>query len=227
MSLYCYNTSANRGKCTQICRRKYKVTDLDTGNELEIDNNYVMSAADLCTIGMLPELIDTGVSILKFEGRGRPPEYVDTVISTYKEAIDAIGEGTYSQKKVKIWRKQLGTVFNRGQSKGLYMGRTFDEWAGISGSKSTKTKVQIGEVEKYYPKIKVVQIKIQAKDSVKEGEEFLITGETTGAVRGQLKNMLIDEKQVQSLKQGDVVTFKIKKKVKGKDKFFVVRDKVQ
>lgn len=225
MSLYCYDKSANKGKCTQICRRRFKVTDIETKKELEIDNNYVMSAADLCTIGMLPELVDAGVKVLKFEGRGRPAEYVDTVITTYKEALGTIENGTYSEQKVKQWNKQLATVFNRGFSKGLYMGRHFDEWAGTHGSKSTFEKSLIGKVEKYYPKIKVAQVLIQSADQIKVGDNYAIIGPTTGIVKGDFKEIMIDGKIVGEAKQGEVITFKINSKVRKNDKFFVFRER--
>lgn len=144
MSLYCSGTSANKGKCSQICRRPFTVTDDLTGKKLRVDNNFVMSASDLCTIGMLPQMIDAGVKVFKFEGRGRAPEYVDMVIRSYKEAFDSIENGTYTKDKIKAWNKDLGTVFNRGQSTGLYMGLEFSEWAMGSNSKATRKKVQIG-----------------------------------------------------------------------------------
>jgi len=223
MSLYCYNRSANRGKCTQMCRRRYKITDIETGKELEVDNNYVLSPADLCTIGMLPELIDAGVNVLKFEGRGRPPEYVDTVIRTYRQALEAIEKGEYGEDKIKEWTKELKKVYNRGFSTGLYMGRKGDEWAGIHGSKATQEKLLIGVVQKYYPKIQVIQIEIQAKSTIKEGEKFIITGPTTGIIKGKLAKMQIDEKLVKEATQNNVITFKIKGQARKNDKFFVVR----
>lgn len=223
MSLYCYGPSANRGKCTQVCRRQYKVTDIETGKELIVDNNYIMSPADLCTIGMLPELVDAGAKVLKLEGRGRPPEYVDTVVRCYREALTAIEEGKYTQEKVKEWNERLRTVFNRGFSTGLYRGRTHDEWAQTHGSKATKEKTIIGKVQKYYGKIGVAQVKIKAKEEISEGEEFLITGPTTGAVTGIWKNIMVDDEVVKTAKQRDVVTFKVDSKVRRNDEVYVVR----
>lgn len=225
MSLYCSGTSANRGKCAQICRRRFKVTDIDTGKELMVDNNYVMSAADLCTIGMLPEIVDTGVKVLKLEGRGRSPEYVDTVVRTYREALNAIEAGEYTEENVKKWNKELGTVFNRGLHEGLYRGLEFSEWAGTHGSKASKEKILIGVVEHYYPKIGVAQVQIKDKNGIKKEEEYLITGPTTGVVRGSLDKMLLDEKSIEKANKGDVVTFKVDKKVRRNDKFFAFRDR--
>lgn len=225
MSMYCYNTSANRGKCSQMCRRQYKVTDISTGKELVIDNNYVMSSADLCTIGMLPELVATGVNVLKFEGRGRSAEYVDTIIRTYKEALNAIEDGTYSNDKIKKWNEDLGTVFNRGFTQNFYMGRKIGEWAGVHGSKATQERIHIGAVEHYYPKVKVAQVKIQAKDEFKTGDEYIITGPTTGLEKGIVKSLVVNDKETDKAKQGDTVTFKVNKKVRKNDRLYVLRER--
>lgn len=238
MSLFCYGSkcSANCGKCTQICRRRYKVTDIETNQELEIDNNYVMSPKDLCTIGLLPEIIAAGVSVLKIEGRGRAPEYVDTVISCYREALKLIEDGgKYSDEKVKEWNKRLGTVYNKGFSTGFYMGRKFDEWSGIHGSKATKEKIKIGEVRKYYPKINVVEVLILAKEEVKSGDEFLIIGPTTGVVKGIIKDFEIFDEEGKPLKetqhkkntasQNNIITFKVPEKVRVKDVMYVFRNR--
>ncbi|MBT4124178.1 MAG: U32 family peptidase [Candidatus Pacebacteria bacterium] len=221
MSMYCYDKSANRGQCGQACRRKYKITDVNTGQELVVDNNYVMSAADLCTIGMLDKIVEAGVSVLKFEGRGRPPEYVDLVTRTYKQALQSIEEGKYTTKKIEQWNKDLGTVFNRGQSAGFYMGRKMDEWAGGNGGKATKKKVFAGKVEYYYPKIKVVQIKVMGKVEFQKGNEFLIIGDKTGIVKDKFTDILIDDKKVKKAQQGDVITFKLDQKVREEDDFYL------
>jgi putative protease len=225
MSLYCYNSSANKGQCTQMCRRRYKVTDIDSGKELIVDNNYIMSSADLCTIGMLDYLVASGVTVLKFEGRGRGAEYVDTVIKTYKEALKAIQEDSYTQEKIDLWNKELGTVFNRGFTENFYMGRKVSEWSGIHGNKATKEKFQVGLVEHYYPKAEIAQVIIKTPDEIKNNEEYLIIGPVTGIVRGKLENMLLDDKNVNSAHKGDVITFKVNGKVRENDKFFVFRDR--
>lgn len=225
MSLYCYNTSANRGRCTQVCRRKYKVTDIASGNELIVDNNYVMSSGDLSTIGFLDKLVDAGVCVLKFEGRGRAAEYVDIVIKNYKKALKSIEVGTYSQEKVNEWNKELESVFNRGLTNGYYMGRRFDEWAGVNGSKATKEKILIGNVEKYYPKAEVVQIVVDAKETIKKGALYFIIGKECGIVKGTLTDFLVNDKPAEVIEQGNTVTFKIGTRVHKGDKFFIWRER--
>ena len=192
MSLYHGAGSANRGKCMQPCRRKYKITDIVTGKELIVDNNYVMSSADLCTIGMLKEIVDTGVTALKIEGRGKPPEYVDTVVRTYKKALDLIEAGNYSVKDAEKFRKELGTVYTRGQSEGMYRGVEFVKWAGMDGNKATHERVQAGKVLNYYPKSKVAYVEILNPVEIKNDDQYLITGNTTGLIRGIIKEMHID-----------------------------------
>ncbi len=224
MSLYCYDSSANKGKCTQICRRKFKVTDMETGQELAVDNNYVMSPKDLSTIGMLPEIIDSGAVILKLEGRGRPPEYVHTVVTCYKEAIQSVIDNTYTQEKVLDWNTRLGTVFNRGMSTGLYMGRHMDEWANGAGNQATKEKTLVGRVINYFSKQSVAYIRIEADVEIKEGEEYLISGETTSLVKGTFENMQLDDKSFSTAKQGDEFTMKVNGTVRKNDSVFVFRD---
>jgi putative protease len=224
MSLYAYDRSANKGQCTQVCRKKYKVTDMTNGKELVIDNNFIMSSADLCTIGFLPQLVEAGVDVLKFEGRGRPPEYVFTVIKTYREALDSIKDGSYSQELVNKWNKRLKTVFNRGLSEGFYMGRKMSEWARGDGSQATHTKVQLGIVQRYYPKLKVAQIKIQASD-LDLGEEILITSDKTGLIKVTPEELWVNENKVKKTHQGDEVTFKISEKVVKGDGVYVMRKK--
>jgi len=223
MSLYCYDRSANRGKCTHICRRAYKVTDLETGQELKIDNNYVMSASDLCTIGMLDKLVDAGAGVLKIEGRGRTPDYVHTVVSTYKEALQTLGTKDYNQQNISKWNKKLGTVFNRGFSTGLYMGRKFDEWARGDGNKATKTRFQVGKIRNYFHKQKVAEFMVEGDTEIKTGEEFNITGPTTGLVRGTITEMRVNDQKATIAKQGDIVTIPLEKKVRRSDMFFVMR----
>lgn len=227
MSLYCYGSSANRGKCTQVCRHKYKVVDLETSQELVVDNNYVMSASDLCTIGLLDKLLETGVTVLKFEGRGRGPEYVQTVIECYKEAVEAINNGTYNKTKIEDWNKRLGTVFNRGFSAGLYMGRHFDEWAGLHGSKATKEKQTIGKVVKYYPKAGVIEIKLTTAHIVEKGQEIIITGKDLGVQKIILNNFWLNENPVEQASKGDLITLKVSNtKFRSGDLVFIYRDKV-
>ncbi len=224
MSLFCYGSSANRGQCTQPCRREYKITDIDTGKELVIDNNYIMSPKDLCTIGLLPEIVKAGVSILKIEGRGRPPEYVDTVVKAYKDAIKSVYNETYNKEKVKKWNKDLKTVFNRGQSTGLYMGRNQDEWAKGSGNQATTERIFLGKVIHYFPKSKVAHIVILTKETAKEGEECLIIGDITGLVRFKLIGMKLDENNYKEVSQGMEFTVKVPNDVRKGDLVYILRD---
>ncbi len=224
MSLYHYNRSANRGQCVQMCRRKYKVTDIETGKEMVIDNNYVMSAADLCTVGMLKELLESGINVLKIEGRGRSADYVDTVVKTYREVLTSLKNNTYTKAKIKLWNDDLKTVYNRGQSPGFYLGRRIDEWAYGSDNKAIGKKVHIGKVLHFYPKINVAEILIQADDVLKEGDKFMIVGPTTGILKGVVKNMLLDNIKVQKAKQQDVITLKVSKRVRTNDQVFIKRN---
>lgn len=223
MSLYADNSSANRGMCHHICRRPYKITDIGTGKELVVDNNFVMSSADLCTIGMLDLLIGSGITCLKFEGRGRTPEYVHTVISTYKEALQSIEEKTYTQEKIDTWNKKLGTVFNRGFTQNFYLGQPIEAWSKGPGNKATSKRVQIGVIQKYYPKIKVAQVLIQTKETLHTDEKISISGKTTGLVTPKLNQMMIDDKIVTQASQGDVITFKCFPKVRKNDQVYVTR----
>lgn len=225
MSLFCYNSSANKGKCTQVCRRSYKITDTETGQELVIDNNYVMSPKDLSTIGLLPEIIDSGAKILKIEGRGRPAEYVDTVIRCYKDAINSILEDTYTEEKVQNWNERLGTVFNRGLSTGMYMGRKLDEWANGAGNQASMERQAVGKVLNYFKKEKVALIRVLADIVVEEGEECLITGDTTGLVRCKFESMRYDEKEFKNVTKGEDFTMKVPEDIRKNDQVFVFRKK--
>ncbi|MBN2142979.1 U32 family peptidase [Candidatus Woesearchaeota archaeon] len=228
MSLATYNKSANRGECLQNCRRAYRVIDDETGDELKIDNKYVMSPADLCTIGYLDKLVSAGVSVMKIEGRGRKAEYVYTTVKAYSEALDAIGKGTYTKEKVSTWTKELEKVFNRGfWHGGYYMGRKENEWSGVYGSKATTEKVQVGKVLNYYAKAKVGYFLLES-DSLKVGDSILITGPTTGVVESKVKAIMKEGKEekdqrVNSAGKGDKVTVSLPEKVRVNDKLFVVR----
>ncbi len=226
MSLYCYNKSANRGECTQVCRRSYKVTDLETGQELKIDNNYVMSPKDLSTIGLLPEIIDAGVKVLKLEGRGRPPEYVDTVVKTYQKAIKAIDTGNYSPKLVKELNKDLESVFNRGLGTGMYLGRDQKEWANGPGNQAKSKRIFVGKVLHYFNQKKVALIEIQTKVSLKENDKCLITGPTTGLIKFKIKEPVIENKKVSTINQKDKFTVFIGEKVRKNDDLFLVSEKL-
>ncbi|MFH1592338.1 MAG: peptidase U32 family protein [Candidatus Woesearchaeota archaeon] len=227
MSLANYNESANRGLCLQTCRRKYRVFDDETGDELVIDNNHVMSPKDLCTIGFIDRLIDSGVSIFKIEGRGRAADYVYTVTKVYSEAVESFYKKSYSKDKIKRWIKELETVYNRGfWHGGYYLGKKLGEWSGVYGSRATKEKVFVGVVDNYFSKNKVCEFKIQTGE-VKVGDEIIITGATTGVVKDKVGSMRVDDKDVGIAKKGDFVTIPIKERLREKDKLFILVDRVE
>ncbi|MBI2473083.1 U32 family peptidase [Candidatus Uhrbacteria bacterium] len=219
MSLYMFGTSANCGECSQPCRRAFTVTDKSTGKQLDIENEYVMSTEDLCTIGMLDEILDSGAVSLKIEGRGRAPEYVDEVVRCYREAIDAIREGTYTKEKIAQWNTRLSSVFNRGLSEGFYRGEAFKHWSGEANSRATQKRIYVGMVTHYYPKQSIAEISVQA-DDLTDGQECLITGTTTGVLRCKAEKMMIDEQTVSNAKQGDCVTLVVPGRVRAKDKLY-------
>ncbi len=220
MSLYDRGTSANKGKCSQVCRRPFVLKDKHEEREFKIDSNYIMSSADLCTVGMLPELIKAGGDVLKIEGRGRPPEYVNTVITVYKEALKAVENGEYTDEKIAKWRDRLNSVFNRGQSEGLYRGIKFAEWAGIEKREKVKKKLEVGVVQNYYSDIGVAQILIRSGYKIKEGNKYLIIGNKTGLVKGEVKDMLKNDKPIEVAEQKDIITMKVPKKVRRNDIFY-------
>ncbi len=225
MSLGTYNSSANRGACLQNCRRSYRVIDEETGDELRLENKYVMSPKDLCTIGFLDKILVAGVHVLKIEGRGRSPDYVHTVIKIYREAIDAYTNGTYSQDKVAVWIKQLETVFNRGfWHGGYYLGKQLGEWSGEYGSQATKEKHYVGRIKNYFAKVGVAELELES-GIVVVGDAMLITGPTTGVVELQIENIKVDEKDVSSASKKDRLTIPCVSKVRQQDKAFIVKDK--
>ncbi|XLQ20288.1 MAG: peptidase U32 family protein [Candidatus Moraniibacteriota bacterium] len=225
MSVYTDNSSANRGACRQNCRAKYKVTDVDTGNELIVDNQYIMSAADICTIDFLDEVLDSGIQVLKIEGRGRSPEYVSTVVKTYKKALKDIENGEYDREKINEYLIDLQKVFNRKLSHGnYYLGKEIVEYSDVHGSKATHEKEFIGRVTHYYPKVNIAEIKIDT-GSMKKGDEFLFIGKTTGALEGVIKELRVDGKISESSKKGDVITFEVDSRVRINDKLYLVKKK--
>ncbi|MEK6887089.1 MAG: peptidase U32 family protein [Nanoarchaeota archaeon] len=226
MSLALYNEPANRGKCLQTCRRAYKVIDEETGDELIIDNKYVMSPKDLCTIGFIDKLIQAGVLIFKIEGRGRSPEYVYEVTKCYKEAINSIENNTYTKEKIANWTKKLDSVFNRGfWQGGYYLGKKLGDWSGTYGSKATTEKVYVGLIENYFPKPNVAQIKIES-GILSINDEMLITGPTTGVLQFKLESLFVREKQAKTGKKGEDITIKVPNKVRKNDKVYVMKAKL-
>ncbi len=221
LSLHSHNSSANRGACKQNCRKKYTVIDQESGFEIELDHEYMMSPKDLCTIGFLDQINDAGIRVLKIEGRGRAPEYVATTIKCYREAIDSINDGTYSQEKVDQWMTSLEKVYNRGFWSGYYLGQQLGEWSAQSGSNATQKKVYIGKGQHYYPKASIAQFQVEAFD-VKVGDQVLIQGPTTGSKQIELPHFMVDDEAAQMAKKGDVITFPIDFRVRPSDKLYKV-----
>ena len=219
LSLHTHFSSANRGACVQNCRHSYIVTTKEDGIELEIDNEYIMSAKDLCTIDFLDKVIAAGVSVLKIEGRGRSADYVYTTTKCYREAIDAYEDGSFSTEKVQDWKERLSTVFNRGFWDGYYLGRTMGEWSDEAGSKATKRKVYIGKGMKYYETAGICEFLIEAQ-GVELGDELIITGPTTGVIETVMTEMRTDDQPVESVKRGTTITFPIAEKIRPSDKLY-------
>ena len=222
LSLHSHNSSANRGACKQNCRKKYTVIDQESGFEIELDHEYMMSPKDLCTIGFLDQIVDAGVKVLKLEGRGRAPEYVARVTKCYREAIDSIAEGTFSQEKVAEWMKQLETVYNRGFWSGYYLGQKMGEWSPNSGSNATQKKVYIGKGRHFYPKSNIAEFLIEAYD-LSVGDSVLVQGPTTGSQELVIESMMVENKgQAEKVTKSEVVTFKTDFRVRPSDKLYKI-----
>ena len=219
MSLHDANRSANRGECVQICRRSYTVTDNETGNQLEIDNKYIMSPKDLKSVRFIDKTMDAGVRVFKIEGRARGPEYVHTVVSCYKEAIESVLDGTFTEEKKNEWDERLSTVFNRGFWDGYYQGQKMGEWTKEYGNKATEKKVLIGKVMKYFSRLGVAEIAVEANTFAK-GDKLLITGNTTGAMFLNADEIRYDLKPVEVAEQGWRVSIPVPDKVRPNDKLF-------
>lgn len=221
LSLHSHNSSANRGACKQNCRKKYTVIDQESGFEIELDNEYMMSPKDLCTIDFLDQIIDAGVKVLKIEGRGRAPEYVAAVIKAYREAIDSYIEGTYSKEKVADWMTELEKVYNRGFWSGYYLGQKLGEWSDGSGSHATQKKLYVGKGVHYYPRPGIAEFKIEAFD-IKIGDKLLITGPTTGVKELELEEMMVEDVVAGEAKKGHNCTIPTGFKIRPSDKLYKI-----
>ena len=219
LSLDNANRSANRGECIQLCRRSYTVTDNETGTQLEIDNKYVMSPKDLKTVRFIDRMMKSGVRVFKIEGRARGPEYVYTVVKCYKEAIQSVIDGTFTEEKKDEWDKRLATVFNRGFWDGYYLGQKLGEWNKNYGSCATEKKVYVGKGVKYFSKLGVAEFAIEAAD-IKKGDKLLITGPTTGVVYMTADEIRYDLKPVEEALKGQRVSMPVPAKVRPSDKLF-------
>lgn len=223
MSLHQTGSSANRGACRQMCRRSYIVTDRDTGEELAIDNKYIMSPKDLKTIHFLNKMVDAGVRVFKIEGRARGPEYVRTVASCYNEALSSIIDGTYSEAKIADWNTRLARVFNRGFWNGYYLGQRLGEWSAKYGSSATRVKQYAARGVRYFSNLGVAEFLMEAGE-LHVGDNVLIEGPTTGAVPLTLTEIRVDLKPVEKTVKGEHFSIKTDTKVRPSDKLYLWRD---
>lgn len=221
LSLHELNASANRGACMQVCRRAYRVHDLESDIELEVDNKYIMSPKDLKTIHFMNKMMDAGVRVFKIEGRARGPEYVKAVVSCYREAIEAYLNGTFSQDKIDNWDARLAKVFNRGFWNGYYLGQRLGEWSSAYGSKATHKKVYIGKCTNYFQKIGVAEFLIEAQ-GLDVNDEILVTGETTGAYEDVVDEVRVDLLPVSHVDKGVYCSIKTKEVVRRNDKLYKI-----
>lgn len=221
LSLDSNNSSANRGACVQNCRHKYLVTDMDNGKQLEIDNQYIMSAQDLCTIDFLDKIAETGVSVLKIEGRGRSADYVYTTVACYKDAAKAVEDDTYTEDKVARWKEKLRTVFNRGFWDGYYLGRKLGAWSDSDGSKATRKKILLGKVVKYYPRLSVAELLLES-GSIALGNEIMLTGNVTGLHTQLVERIHKDNGPVDNAEKGSSITIPVSRKVRTGDKLYKI-----
>ena len=219
MSLHDANRSANRGECIQICRRSYTVTDNETGNQLEIDNKYIMSPKDLKTVRFIDRMMQSGVRVFKIEGRARGPEYVYTVVKCYKEAIQAVCDGTFTDERKDEWDERLARVFNRGFWDGYYQGQTLGEWNKNYGSNATERKVYVGKGVKYFSRLGVAEFTVEAT-TFSQGDRLLITGPTTGILYVEATEIHDDHGPVTVALQGTKVSIPVPSKVRQSDKLF-------
>lgn len=219
LSLHQMNSSANRGACTQICRRGYSVTDLETGDRLEVDNKYIMSPKDLKTIHFLDRVVDAGVTVFKIEGRARGPEYVDTAVRCYSEALQAICDGTYGAEKVAEWDERLAKIFNRGFWDGYYLGQRLGEWSGKYGSSATRVKQYVAKGVKYYSKLGVGEFLMEGAELC-VGDEVVITGPTTGALIIKIEDIRVDNQSVPRALKGQPFSIAVPAKIRPADRLY-------
>ncbi len=220
LSLHEYGASANRGSCYQLCRRGYEVTDLETGMQLEIDNKYIMSPKDLCTIEFMDKIIAAGVTVFKIEGRARSSEYVQTVTRCYRQAADAVLSGSYSPELAARLKEKLATVFNRGFWDGYYQGARLGEWSEVYGNRATRTKTYVGRITNWYEKLGVAEITLET-GTIAVGSHLLVTGPTTGVVECDVRELRLDTGAVPSASKGDVCSVPLATKVRRSDKVFL------
>lgn len=223
LSLHEYNASANRGSCYQVCRHAYSVNDLETGSQLEIDNQYIMSPKDLCTIGFFDKMAEAGATVFKIEGRARSSEYVKTVTAAYREAADAVEAGTWTTELAAALKERLATVFNRGFWDGYYLGARLGEWSRVYGNQATRTKVYLGRVTDYYARLGVAEIQMET-GSFRVGDPLLIAGPTTGVVEVEVREIRLDDRHIlEEAAKGDLCSIPVPEKVRRGDKVFLFK----
>lgn len=220
LSLHEMNSSANRGACTQICRRSYTVTDRETGDQLDIENQYIMSPKDLCTIGFLDRLTDAGVRVLKIEGRARGPEYVATVVGAYDRALHALCDGTYGAALVEELTAELRKVFNRGFWNGYYLGQRLGEWSGKYGSSATRVKRYAAKAVKWFPRLGVGEFVMEAGE-LHVGDEIVVTGPTTGALITTVSEIRVDLRPVEKTVKGEAFSMPLPSRIRPADRLYV------
>jgi putative protease len=223
LSLHETHSSANRGSCMQACRRAYIVTDKETGRELEVDNEYIMSPKDLKTIHFLNKILDSGVTVLKIEGRARSPEYVKTVVQCYHEAVDAYFDGSFTEEKIAVWDEKLASVFNRGFWDGYYLGQRLGEWSSNYGSLATKRKIYTGKVTNYFSELGVAEIKLET-GGLKVGDEMIISGPSTGLMQSKIEEIRVGLQPVEEAKKGEFCSVRVAAKVRRSDKLYKLVD---
>lgn len=220
LSLHEMNSSANRGACTQICRRGYTVTDRETGEQLAVENKYIMSPKDLKTIHFLNKMVDAGVTVFKIEGRARGPEYVSIAVEAYDRALKAICDGTYDESLIAELDKRLEMIFNRGFWDGYYLGQRLGEWSAKYGSSATRTKQYIAKGVRYFSKLGVAEFLMEAGE-LKAGDEVVITGPTTGAVIVTVNEIRVDLKPVEKAVKGESISIPVPCKVRPSDRLYL------
>lgn len=220
LSLHELNASANRGACYQVCRHGYRLTDDESDIEIKVDNQYLMSPKDLKTIHFINKLIESGVRVLKIEGRARGPEYVKTVVSCYDEAINSYLDGTYSEEKIAQWDERLKKVFNRGFWNGYYLGQRLGEWSSTYGSEATKKKVYVGKGMKYYSKLGVGEFLVETKYGIKKGDDILIIGPTTGVIELKVGEIHVGDSTAEKCEKGDLFSIAVPEKIRNSDKLY-------
>lgn len=225
LSLHEYGSSANRGSCFQICRRGYEVTDLETGAQLHVDNKYIMSPKDLCTIEFIDKMISAGVSVLKIEGRARSAEYVKTVTASYRKGVDAVLNGTFTPEYAAGLKKDLETVFNRGFWDGYYQGARLGQWSEVYGSKATRQKTYIGKVTNYFSNIGVSEILVEAAP-ISVGDTLMVIGSTTGVVEFVIPEIRVALKPADTCVQGAYCSIPISDRIRRGDKVYKLTDRL-